>query len=494
MIDAELAARLNAVDLPTGLLARLRSIPLADDADLDAALADVPLPAALTQRLSMVPSVRERWPALARQAAAAAMLCALSLGYALSVMAFVAWRFEERALAGDALRSTAWRWTEAGLDTFDSQVVHPDSGPAAMVESLAATTRLEEGGRAGIRCTINEPLALAAWTDVAFNPSAPVAFSVDELSRCAVERASVRLNREAGFDRFWRQTGLLPWLAVARQPAIEAPLATDDASYRLVRRELAEGRLPSAAVVRVEEFLAAIDYGLATGESQRPTIVAVAPSPFRRLPEEGAARRWLVMIAGVAPQSGSLDVRFNPERVKAYRLIGCAPASGETGHEHQASAEEFGGNTDVRTDRAAVVLLEIEPAERLSEESPWGGLPVPSEANDGLGRPPHGPMVFGEVSYRGPDPDEGTATVSIDEASFRGDFDSSPIAWRQAALVALSAESLAGSPFAEQTSLGEIAGLARQIEPRVSDRAGWREFIEMLVRAQTVRGSLLRAF
>ncbi|HQU45453.1 MAG: hypothetical protein B7Z73_10235 [Planctomycetia bacterium 21-64-5] len=46
----------------------------------------------------------------------------------------------------------------------------------------------------------------------------------------------------------------------------------------------------------------------------------------------------------------------------------------------------------------------------------------------------------------------------------------------------------------EQASLGEIALLARQIEPRVSDRAGWREFIEMLVRAQTVRGSLLRTF
>jgi hypothetical protein len=71
--------------------------------------------------------------------------------------------------------------------------------------------------------------------------------------------------------------------------------------------------------------------------------------------------------------------------------------------------------------------------------------------------------------------------------SFAERFEAAPIGWRQAAIVALAAESLATSPFAQHVSLAEVVPLARQIEPLVDDRAGWREFIEMIGKAQSLR-------
>jgi hypothetical protein len=77
---------------------------------------------------------------------------------------------------------------------------------------------------------------------------------------------------------------------------------------------------------------------------------------------------------------------------------------------------------------------------------------------------------------------------------FSSDFETAPLAWRQSALVAVAAECLAGSPFVEYVSLADVALFARKIEPLVSDRAGWRDFIETIVRAHSLRCSLRSAF
>src|SRR5581483_1810825 len=105
--DARLAARLNDIPLPDGLLGRLRMIPLADDADFDRALADIALPPDLIDRLSAVGSAPHHlWQTVNRVAAAAAMF-AVGLGYIFSVTALVYSRFDQPLLAGEPLRS-AW--------------------------------------------------------------------------------------------------------------------------------------------------------------------------------------------------------------------------------------------------------------------------------------------------------------------------------------------------------------------------------------------------
>ena len=53
--DPNLDARLRAVPLPEGLVARLRQTALADDDGLDAALREMPLPAGFSKRLRLIP-------------------------------------------------------------------------------------------------------------------------------------------------------------------------------------------------------------------------------------------------------------------------------------------------------------------------------------------------------------------------------------------------------------------------------------------------------
>ena len=53
--DPNLDARLRAVPLPEGLVARLRQTALADDDGLDAALREMPLPAGFSKRLRSIP-------------------------------------------------------------------------------------------------------------------------------------------------------------------------------------------------------------------------------------------------------------------------------------------------------------------------------------------------------------------------------------------------------------------------------------------------------
>jgi hypothetical protein len=120
--DAWLLAQLNDVSLPDGLLARLRTIPLASDADFDATLADVAVPSDLTDRLSAVASApawapARAWLPVVKRAAAAVAMFAVGLGYLFAVTAFVYSRFEQPLLAGESLRSVFFLSSgEAGRD------------------------------------------------------------------------------------------------------------------------------------------------------------------------------------------------------------------------------------------------------------------------------------------------------------------------------------------------------------------------------------------
>jgi hypothetical protein len=331
---------------------------------------------------------------------------------------------------------------------------------------------------------------------VACSSSLPI-WSLGEFDRLPIERPAIRLADDASFDaRLWRQTGLLPWFEVASEPYLEVPLVTDGAGYRLFRSQLAAGRLLPESAIRVEDFLAGIDYGLASTTVVEPKIlVSAAPSPFSRPLADGMGdgERWLVMLSVVLPDEPNnegepasdgqrhvqLAIQFAPKEVVAYRVIGYGPPhSGGSVPQRWDDEEDRSGQLSMATDKAAIVICEIQTA---TAHDPTADL--------------------AQVSLRADDETwpnrrrrDLKAAATLRAESFTIDVEAAPLAWQQAALVALAAEQLAGSPFAEDVSFAEIAARARRIEPRVFDRAGWREFIEMLAAAQSARGSLLRAF
>ncbi|MCL2103672.1 MAG: von Willebrand factor type A domain-containing protein [Kiritimatiellaeota bacterium] len=74
-----------------------------------------------------------------------------------------------------------------------------------------------------------------------------------------------------------------PFVQTAAQPLSTFAIGTDTASYALTRQSLANGTLPDPAVVRVEEFVNALDYKDSAPERATFRIIAEgAPSPFGR--------------------------------------------------------------------------------------------------------------------------------------------------------------------------------------------------------------------
>jgi hypothetical protein len=458
-----------------------------------------------------VPSAGYRtFPSLMKRAAAAAVLFVLGLGYVFSVTALVHSRFEEPLLAGEPLRSAwpllsgvaardeAWATLERTLSEAPWET-HED-----VRMPVGDGSEPDDAKPAGGTSAEDELIALAELTDSLALPTAaePTTalpeVAAERFGMWSTERACVRVAGDADFDReSYKRAGALPWFDAASQATVTTELAADDASYRYWRREIGSGRLPFAGCVRVEEFLAAFDYCLVDRRPQdhlvdravvsgadAPRIrVAAAPSPYGgpladTFTASVACRRWLVSVgiatSGVAEASepsNSVDVplvtlRFVPERVKAYRIIGYGLA--------QASGD----------DRAQAAAVAGEPIERAPVFQGESTILFEIELADGE----VSPVRLGEVRLDWHNKQGAVhADAPLDRGLFAEHFEVAPPGWRQAAVVAMAAETLAGSPFAAGISLGEVAALARKIEPLVDDRAGWREFIDMIGKAQGLK-------
>ncbi|HVX10751.1 MAG TPA: hypothetical protein VHC22_06190 [Pirellulales bacterium] len=490
-IDPDLAARLNNVPLPADLFVRLRAVPLAHDDDLDAALADVPVPAGLERSLARPVRYRPRWAVPLRQAAAAVLVFAVSLSYVFAVVVFVAARFAERAWAGESppVLATALDRTEPLLEQVSDDVDPPLIDIDALAADAGSAERIDVSPSS---VAPDEPLMIdggGTAAALAAGPQPAISGPLMAYDTWSIERPSIAVGgvgRSDHADRhgaFWRQTGLLPWLQVTAGPPIEVPLATDDTGYRLFRHELGAGRLPAPSAVRVEEFLAGIDYGLS---DLPPLLLVAAPSPFGSIGIEGRGdnTRWLVMIAANVsePQCGSsepsadvtrgwrVSIRFDAERVRGYRVIGYGLSNDGDGRTDLDDDNEWSDQTFFAGNKAAIVLCEIELSGPYDRQADLASVSI-VEANATLGSNPR------------PRRD---VTAVLRAGMFAADFDTAPVVWQQAALVALAAEHFARSPFAAEVTLAEIAARARRIEPMVHERAGWREFIEMVTAAERI--------
>ena len=106
----------------------------------------------------------------------------------------------------------------------------------------------------------------------------------------------------AGFDRAFllrhRVQPITPLNADPKLAQIAVPLVTNRTSFEAAERMLKQRRLPAADEVRVEEFLAAMNFGSRAVEPGGVSLVAAGgPAPFG---EDGARLLQVVVQAGPA--------------------------------------------------------------------------------------------------------------------------------------------------------------------------------------------------
>jgi hypothetical protein len=235
-------------------------------------------------------------------------------------------------------------------------------------------------------------------------------------------------------------------------------LASDTTAFAAAREALARGEWPPANQVRVEQFLAALDFGRPAPTRQPLAIHAeAAASPFR----PGLHLLALDLLACATNAADSLAARevrvhiqMNPARVKRLRLLG---------YDHQPLRDRIPPDLiveagDVPTGRGATLLLELE----LQGDS---ALPL-------------GTVL---VHYRG---DTNTppaeTTVALDRTLLRSDPARATPGFRLAAATAEFAERLRAGPDEARTldpviRLLQRAALEFSLNPAVRDLARMAE-------------------
>lgn len=352
--DSRLDARLRDVPLPDGLLDRLRAVPLPDDAQIDRRLcdvavppglvdrvcaavedeviverlADVPVPGSLMPRLRVVPQMRIQ-SRFERYAVAASLMLAVS----------VAWF----ALLGGLLdqvrphdHTTAELFVlplssapeiESGLafkppplapPVLDQLAPRPPADPLAPIEiELAMQSPLPPAsppppaGPAGSlvrELTNGLPIAASVY-DLRLTSPPYTHYADDDLPDLepSPELLSGGFEPPAapGFDRVaYFLHGVFPEVAIDKgSPLREShpPLSTRTTGVERLRRQLEAGRMFDKHDIRVEDFLASLDYHFAPADERQLEIrTAAGPSEFSN---SGAGLLQVGVKAGQAPRA-----------------------------------------------------------------------------------------------------------------------------------------------------------------------------------------------
>lgn len=303
--DDWIDAQLRAVPVPEQLVERLRAGLWPSDEELDRRLRAVPIPLGLLHRVRRLVPRASRFEWLYRVALAAVLLVAVGTGYFFSRLVdgqrppAPHAGLPELALRGPG---DAGRELIVGqLDLDRDQKIPRRAVPAEPVEpdiQLVPLERMDRPSRAdadlpskwrmeGMVAARDGPDPfldgnLARW------PALPAHRPFDELPELNKVPGplpqGMRMPLAPGFDLpFFIRTRVHPFVVLgdARLHTMTVPLAISTSSYELARRFVADGELPPPETVRVEEFLAAVDYGF-----PRPVGVPLAlqlaagPSPF----------------------------------------------------------------------------------------------------------------------------------------------------------------------------------------------------------------------
>lgn len=317
--DSALDRALIEVPVPEGLVAGIRCA--IEEEIVEEALRDVPVPAAVIARARVIPSMRRRLPPWLRAAAAVLLFVVVGASYLTGVVSVT--------VAGKIPTPSPTRVTAVDLgplkleansaeDLAVSFVIQEDMALAeeapheneiALAPIDTPTTRGPAGELAlafesGFLPLQNVILARwkplgAQWAD----DTLPNLETAPAIAAHGIEPPLVR-----GFDRVFLHTyGVFPLVSPAVNPALtvsSVPLSTSTASYDLTERLAAANRLPDPRDVRLEDFLAAVDYQFPLPEPNNVAIrTAAGPSRFGNIYQ--GLRPQLLQVAAQAGPDGA---------------------------------------------------------------------------------------------------------------------------------------------------------------------------------------------
>lgn len=300
--DQRLDAELRDISVPEDLVSRLRQ-SIADEV-LDESVRGVELPGGLLARLRLIATRRAETPMM-RWAVAASLFFLIGGVYLLAIAGlFAGMRPEEP----DDL---VWQIPYEGPLDVEARV-HPDSEPQPIVFAPALPPQDAEvepdihwvddviypDSRrlrpvAELLATINNG---TQFNDdiflVRYGPLGSPQRAADDLPRFDEPPLTppgglqAPVLRGSYNRRFLLKYGVHPPVSPADHPqlaSIAVPLSTSTASFDLTARRVAEHRLPDPAEIRVEDFLAAVDYRFSPARPNRLELrVSAGPAVFRR--------------------------------------------------------------------------------------------------------------------------------------------------------------------------------------------------------------------
>ncbi len=302
--DEGLDAWINKVAVPPGLCDRVRKGVLGEETALDAALRDVPMPADLAQGLWRRKALGRRLAGLGRWAIAVSLLLAIGVSYVGAMLVFLAGTYPDDdgllpKLHTALSRSTADRSEDtspslslaipprteevADVATFDAvpRVPQIKLFPFAHGEARPSNGTVLSLGPLGVDL-LSKPYGRSEDVEATHR-----AFdALPELKKVqGLTPRGIDPPRVPGFNwPFYFAYGVFPPVYPVAHPALQtslAPLGIDTSSYELTRRYLEDRELPPPEDIRIEEFLAAVDYKFPRPVEQGLELsTAGGPSPF----------------------------------------------------------------------------------------------------------------------------------------------------------------------------------------------------------------------
>jgi len=297
--DEELDWQVRDVELPKGLLHRLRQV--VPDEQLDDRLREVPLRERFVARARIIPHHHKR-SRIASLALAASLMIAFTIGYGGS-LGGILWlvrpapRPVPSLVVIDQGPLELVSSAESAVTIFAGPLLNEALGPGAsdrwppdQFPLMATIDRLSTGPAGQLFAELDGEWDPAAnWMRLRwpiFGYSHPEVETLPDLEMVAMPVASgiqVPLTRE--FDReFLYSRGTSPPVvttAGADSCRLTVPLSDETTSWDLLRRELRRDRLPSPEQIRVEHFLAGLEYQLPLAQPGELALrTAAGPSVF----------------------------------------------------------------------------------------------------------------------------------------------------------------------------------------------------------------------
>jgi Ca-activated chloride channel family protein len=296
--DMELDVCLRNVPVPGGLLPRVQSIP--DDEVLDEWVRTIPLPVSVIPRARNIALMRRR-SLFGRLALAASLMLMVGVGYLASLAAVLVSIYprEDETIELVLIDQGPLHLVNPAGDVIVAPIVTPETetppsselaSDAASIELLPIIDRVTPGPAGQLLAEIphvwrpQDNWVLLKWGILGYTQRPedwlPELTAIESLVPHGAEATLTR-----GFDReflFSRRVHA-PVLVSAEPSAtsLAAPLSSSTTSFEQARRSVAEGAWPKPETIRVEDFLAAMDYRLPAAEPGDLAIrTAAGPSVF----------------------------------------------------------------------------------------------------------------------------------------------------------------------------------------------------------------------